>query len=210
MRNLMLAMVLGIMTAGTGRAASITYTGATTASGSLGSNSFSNAAITFAFAGDTANVSAGTFIDRINVGAATVQVAGLGTAAFSGVTEVLVNRGANLVDFVDDTDGTTLFLIQNAAFAGYHLTDPIGPLSGVTSSTLNQPSGTIRGNLVLTAISGTGTFQAVLGVPEPSSVGLLGLGLSALAGPAWHRRLTARGPANLAPGLPPSYLPDRA
>src|SRR4051794_31156781 len=113
MRGFALATILGLLTAGPGRAGSITYTGTTTASGSLGSSSFSNAAIAFAFAGDTANITPGTFIDRINVGAATVQVAGLGTAVFSGVTEVLVNRGANLVDFVDDTDGITLFLIQN-------------------------------------------------------------------------------------------------
>src|SRR5438477_12636721 len=111
MRGCVLATLFGLMTAAPSQAGSITYTGAATASGSLGSGNFSNAMIAFTFAGDTANVtSESSSIDRINVGTMTVQVAGLGTAVFSGATEVLVNRSANPVDFLDDADGPTSLL----------------------------------------------------------------------------------------------------
>ena len=81
------ACLCGCALGGTGRAESITYTEQATASGSLGSTSFTNALVTLTFAGDTANVTQigqGEFAN--STGTATVTVAGIGTATFTATT----------------------------------------------------------------------------------------------------------------------------
>jgi hypothetical protein len=81
-RLALLAVVCVGALAGTGRAGPITYTEQFTASGSLGTQSFTNAMVTITGTGDTANiVSSG--LNIFNPVTATVTIAGLGTATFT-------------------------------------------------------------------------------------------------------------------------------
>src|ERR1700719_2352887 len=70
----------------------ITYTEQATASGSLGSTPFSSALVTITFTGDTANVTGGSGFFANNVGTATVNVSGIGTATFTSGLEVFDNQ----------------------------------------------------------------------------------------------------------------------
>jgi hypothetical protein len=61
----------------------ITYTSSAIASGSLGSNSFSNALVTITVLADTSGVSCASAGECTNHGTTSVSVAGIGTATFT-------------------------------------------------------------------------------------------------------------------------------
>jgi hypothetical protein len=166
----------------------ITYTDITTASGTIGSTSFTSAPITISAVGDTANrqsISQGFFIDNSS---ASVTIGGLGTFLFTTGTRFFVNNLSSTPGFsragslgADLIDGPS-----NSAFSSWDMLTSIGPITGVGGIlqwTLS-PVLTSGGTLVLDNASAGITFSAQVSstTPEPGTVGLLGTGIIAAAG----------------------------
>src|SRR5579862_9758357 len=101
------------------RADSITYSLTTTASGTLGASSFTDALVTVMLTGNTSNVTAGPAPHTdvlVNPGTATVSVSGFGTATFTD-SIVMVSTlndlsifGVPAVLILDNTSGTGILL----------------------------------------------------------------------------------------------------
>lgn len=174
----------------------ITYTESATVSGSLGGVAFSDALMTITLTGDTANVMPYSPLPSIllNVGTATVTIAGLGAATFNnpnGYTAIAVPPGV-VVEVSTPTfaiaqfdgpalsDGFTHIVgLEDSTLKDYGLASAFGPIAATGLPFLgSEKYGTTRGDLVLTSGSDTVTFTAT--IPEPSSLSLFGLGALAL------------------------------
>src|SRR5580698_3875410 len=86
------AVLLGSATRVPVQAAPITYSLTTTASGTLGASSFTNALVTVTLSGDTSSIMPGSGSITgllVNPGTATVGIAGVGTATFTGSIGIL-------------------------------------------------------------------------------------------------------------------------
>ncbi len=198
------ALKLLVMLSFAGLAASaspIAFTESTTGSGTLGSNSFTNALITVSLVGDSSNViaSQGGLFLRIP-GTITINVSGLGAATISG--NVFVSQAPNpsfpsgiAAGFFASGSGSILDTYNNA-FASYGLASPIGPLTGAPFFRPDLTFATSLGGLNITS-AGTATFSATA-VPEPAS------GLLTLAGLGIFVRLV------LSSNRSRSLRPDRA
>jgi hypothetical protein len=172
------------------QAGPITYTLTTTASGTLGASSFTNALVTVTLTGDTSNVTAGPdpFNDLlVNPGSATVSVSGLGTATFTGSIEIistfndltLFGVPAVLIAQLDNPAGTSVtgILVQTGSvFSSYDLRGPLGPVSG-TGGVASGSRGatpifsTTAGNMTWATFQplGTSTFTAAA-TPAPGTL----------------------------------------
>jgi hypothetical protein len=148
----------------------ITYTEQATVSGSLGGSAFTNKLITVVFSGDTGTVTGGSGFFTNSVGTTTFTIAGVGSGTFTDSMFVFDNQGALFAGIADSAG--SLLDTQNAAFASYNLTTPIGPLSGSPFIRPDLTFGTTAGGLIISS-SGNSTFTAST-VPEPASVFLLG------------------------------------
>jgi hypothetical protein len=166
----------------------IYYIETATATGSLGGVSFTNAIITITVTADTSAVlGGGTFFS--NLGPTTVNVSGLGTAAFTdsvGAFDNGVPLPAGTAPWAGVYDQTmswyVVLVTANQAFLSYDLKSQIGPISGEAVFNPGTAFPTSSGDLVLTSISdNTSTFTATnTAVPEPSLILLLGLGFGAV------------------------------
>lgn len=178
-------------------AAFVTYTESVTASGSLGSTTFSNALVTLTFAGDTSTVIPSFQFFQTPPDTATVNVAGIGTATFTNSVYVYDNQsfgGTGYAGFGDSFVVQTIIATANDIFMTYDLQSSIGPISGTSFvHTDGTTFATSLGKLAFTSESGTSTFTAVVpnSVPEPSSLALCGM--AALVGLCFAR---ARGRLN--------------
>ena len=179
-------------------AGSITYTLTTTATGTFGGSSFTNALVTVTATGNTSNVQPGPVPfnnDLFNPVSATVSVAGLGTGTFTdpiemistftdlsvfGVPAVLILDGPTLT-------GTGILLQTGPDFFGYDLRGSLGPITGTggvaSGSHITPVFPTTAGDLTwaIGQALGTSTFTAVAATPEPGTLLLLGAGLAAVA-----------------------------
>ncbi len=171
------AILLGSATQVPAQAAPITYTLTTTATGTLGAKSFTNAVVTVTLTGDTSNVTAGPapYTDVwVNSGAATVSVVGIGTGTFTDSIQIIctLNDAAALgvaqaVLILDNTTGTGILAQTGSAFSSYDLRSPLGPLSGTggvaSGSHMTPIFPTTAGNLTwaIGQSFGTSTFTAI-------------------------------------------------
>jgi hypothetical protein len=187
------------------QASPISYSLTTTASGTLGGTSFTNALLTVTLTGDTANVTPGPvpFTDVLeNPGIATVSVSGFATATFtdsivivSTLNDVALLGGGPAVLLLDYTTDTGILLQTGSTFSTYDLRGPLGPLSGTggvaSGSHVTPIFPTTAGNLTW-AIGqplGTSTFTAVA-TPEPGTLVFLGSGLAAVFARRRYKRPT--------------------
>ena len=182
------------------KADSITYSLSTTASGSLGGSSFTNAVVTVTLTGDTANVTAAPPPNTsvlFNPGSATVSVSGVGTGTFTD-SIVIVNSfdGSPGVLFFDNTSQTGVVGQIGSIFSTYDLGGPFGPLSGTggvaSGSSITPTFLTTAGHLTwdIGQALGTSTFSAVV-APEPATLTLLGSALMGIMGMTFRRRRIA-------------------
>jgi hypothetical protein len=165
------------------QAAPITYTVTSTATGTLGSSSFTNAPITVTLTGDTTAVVpylgiAGTLL---NHGAGVVTIAGLGSANLTGsivvlsTNTVLVQGFSGVVIAQEDaghppnTSVTGILGATGPTFLGYNLQTPLGPVSGPGGVFNDGPTDAVfptnRGTLSFAPGqngTGTATFTAAL------------------------------------------------
>jgi hypothetical protein len=183
-----LAVLAGV---GEAQADPITYTVSGTASGSLGANPFTNAAVTVTAAADaSAIVNHGAGFFDVPSLAATVSVSGLGTATFTVPTRTFTNQpigGAGIGTSTGINPPDILDTLGNPALTTYDLSTSIGPLTGTPGFNSGTHFATTSGDLVLNSVSGNTTFTAVA-APEPSGLALAGVGLAGWIGYAWRRR----------------------
>jgi hypothetical protein len=144
-------------------------------SGSLGGNSFDNAAITITANTDTSQIfTYSPGILHVPNLSATVYIAGLGTATFDNTRDfVNQNTGAGISDGVLGYD---ILAVATRSIGTYDLSTSIGPLSGQAAFNVGVAFGTTEGDFILTSAS-SGIFQATIEpVPEPSACMILGFG----------------------------------
>lgn len=197
MKRLVVVLAFVCILGGVTSAAPITYTETLTASGTLGGTVFTDALVTVTLTGDTSNVTAGPvpYTDvLVNPGSATVSVSGLGTGTFTDSIVIISTLtdtaifGEPAVLFLDYSSGTGIVLQTGSAFTTYDLRGPLGPLSGqggvASGSAVTPIFPTTAGDLTWAVgqSSGTSTFTATGGVPEPTSIMLFGTGLLGLIG----------------------------
>lgn len=199
LRNLIGSVGLGVMAlVGVANAVPITFTHIGVGSGTIGSNSFTDAGFTITDTGDTAargdctdlTISPPGSCFFINDISASIAISGLGTFSIFTPTRTFVDQDLQTVGFsLAGIGGQDIFIGPDSpSFATYDLTTAIGPITGfgqlVQNQSLAGPLITSGGELLFQdGFVPQATFQAVLSssIPEPSSFLLLALGLSGLA-----------------------------
>jgi PEP-CTERM motif len=216
LRGATLALVIaGFATAA--YAGPITYQISSTASGTIGGTTFTNALVTLTGTGDTNNiVSVFGFAFAAPI-TTTVTIQGIGTATINDPTEILssvipVTIGnlptlpLVILGRVDSPPAlesfTGIAVIGNAGLLGYNLATSFGPITTIPGSIgFIVPCGVAGSDPCLSTSLGTlsftsnliptsqGTFSAtVQPVPEPTSLFLMGSGIAALVGRSRVRR----------------------
>ena len=188
----MLACFPGIMIAFAANASPIVFTDVTTASGTIGSTSFTNELITISAVADTSNIlpfGGGFSLDNSS---ASVTIGSLGTFTFITGTRFFVSQTSvpPTVGFSHSSLGIDLIEgPMNSAFSSWNMLTSIGPITGegaITFAWKQAPVVTNGGTLVLDGGSGSGmvTFSAALApvfAGTPGKANCHGTSVSALA-----------------------------
>lgn len=179
----------------------ITYSFAGMASGSVGSQVFTNATVSATGTADTNSiVNAGVFpFNEIDfaAGSETLTISGIGSGTFANLLYVVDNYGSGvlLLGGLFPTGNADIIELTNSdlgsnVFSNYFLNTSIGPIGPAPDEAVAawQDIPTSLGDVSLSSYTNV-TFQAKV-VPEPSSSSLLLTSLLALAFLA--KRLTRR------------------
>jgi hypothetical protein len=181
------------------QAAPITYTLASTGTGTLGGVAFTNASVTLTLSADTSGV---TFVSPalFNPGTATVNVAGVGMATLTDSIGIVSSfhdltlfgtSGVVIGDLSNPSDPASFTGILGqfgSELFGYDLLSPFGPDTGsggpASGSHITPHFPTTVGDLTWAVGQplGTSTFSAVVTTPEPGTLAFFGAGLLALGG----------------------------
>lgn len=168
-------VVVAVTAVQTALPASITFTFTGSGSGSLGSTPFVDDPFQVVVQADTANVNSGSIYGGL---AGTIQITGLGSAAFTLPLYVFNNPANQAVGFGNNAqlDLIDLF-VSGVGLDTYGLTTSFGPIS-TPSPSFGQfvDVATSQGNLTFTDMGET-AFQAVVPEPAPlASAAVLALG----------------------------------
>jgi len=196
-----LAIAVAVLLYGPGstRAGYLVYTTTDIESGQIGTQTFTNALVSYTTVADTNNITStaisGGVIYQVPNTSATVTIAGIGTASLTAMTQTFDNQthgGVAGLAFATTSSQAIILADINAALLTYNLNGPINVPGGVPLANPSIVIGTSLGNLVITGDTGPGTFSAAVpSVPEPSSFVLVGV-FGAFAGIAgWLRRRRA-------------------
>lgn len=183
-KNALCSLVIALGIAAQVNATPIDFSFWGNATGSLGGQSFSNAAFSVTSLADTDNVHHNykPEVDYVFASHTSISIFGFGLADFTIPITNLVNRNNGLFIIADPVQNRLIMSVANPEAFTYDLTTSIGPVAG--SSLLNPIVffGTSLGGLNFTGIFDV-HYQAVLSpandVPEPGIWMLLltGLGL---------------------------------
>jgi hypothetical protein len=183
--------------AGQAAAALFTYDITGTGSGTIGGQTFSNAAYDLRLTGDTANLS-GNAYNPLSL--ATITIGGLSTFTFTSATTLGHGVGGNQVVFFGFSGGSDIFdfNLSSADWTALQFgscsscfASTFGPLIG-TNPFISQFAniGTSGGALTFTGSSNV-AFSS-FAVPEPATWMLLIVGIGLAGGLLRHRRALAR------------------
>jgi hypothetical protein len=191
LKNFNLILGLALLSSSIATASSVfTYTETVVGSGTFDATAFSRQTVTLTETADTSGIALFSPGVYILPGTVTVTVPGIGTGTFTDSMEVFSNQNASDGGFYDLTLPGNVLFNDNAAFATYDLSTPIGPLSGTSFVDTTDTFATTLGNFSFSFGASTATFTAVnSAAPEPGTMGLLGIGLAAAV---LGRRLLAR------------------
>jgi hypothetical protein len=176
----------------------ITYTFTGSVTGTLGSTTFSNAALTATLLGDTTNAlpdGGGGFVNDIGAGLASISIAGVGSGTFTDLMYAFsCPPCSGFIELQAQIGGKGALTFTDPAFLAYDLTTAIGPIhsAGPTPAFfLPWSDATSFGTFNITSIQSP-TFQATLGagVPEPGTLVLVSAALLLLG--ITRRRLHLR------------------
>jgi len=187
-------------------ASSITYVESATASGTIGTTTFTDALVTVTLSADTSGVTpfdlgapVGTIL--YNLGSATVKISGVGTATLTQTMGIYIFNGAQALvisggqistpvaimasgSLLDDS-WTGLILITDSGLAGYNLQTPVNItgqgglccISAEHTTSMGDLSFRVTPSNPLISDNNVGAVTTITtSVPEPSSVLLLGVG----------------------------------
>ena len=177
MKNILLAVTVGILSATTIKADPVTYAFSGTGSGSVGGIGFSNAIFSIRVFADTSDVyvnpldSAVLDVDDIF---SQFDIAGIGVGMFTSNERVFVDHSVSGLGFQRGAEpGLDLLDIQNDVFATYDLVSSLGPSFDPSPEAVfqfhNEPS--TLGPITFVSARDI-TFTADV-VPEPSTTSFL-------------------------------------
>jgi hypothetical protein len=167
-------------------AVTITYTESFNATGTANGNPF-NGTVTFTLTSDTSLVfsncdglGSNVFCTPQNL-TASFSIQGIGAGTFTGPWDVFDNQGVSAAGFTDNAIQDIVDL-SSPVFATYDLKSAVGPVNSSYYFVLTGvPIGSSLGNIIIGSYSGTPTFTATIGTPDPASITLFGSGVIGLA-----------------------------
>jgi len=154
------------------------------ANGSLDGSAFASQTVTLVLTGDTSGIvnSGGGGYELL--GAATVNVSGIGTDTFTDSMEAIEIQPINSAEIGDVTNNSILLRVTNVGLGSYALNTSIGPLSGGTVGSTGTSYATEGGSFEFTSalnVDHPASFTAsTSSVPEPGTLGLISAGIALL------------------------------